>query len=98
MEREWSKLGEKERSESFDPLLNAVDKFFSVDEGNRFEILVLCPGSGLGRLLFEFIKRGYSSQGNDYSYFMLISADFLINRVQTPEAFPIYPFANDLSN
>lgn len=33
---------------------------------------VLCPGSGLGRLPFEVVRRGYGCQGNEFSFFMLL--------------------------
>lgn len=96
--REWSKWGEKERRECFDPLLEAVQKHFPIKEGSDKKTRVLCPGSGLGRLPLEFVKRGYSSQGNEFSYFMLLSSDFILNTVQKPEVFTIYPFIHNLCN
>lgn len=34
---------------------------------------VLVPGAGLGRLPLEIAARGYSCQGNEFSYFMLLT-------------------------
>ena len=46
-------------------------------ENKRVKILV--PGAGLGRLVFEFASMGYASQGNEFSYFMLIASDLMLN-------------------
>jgi hypothetical protein len=35
---------------------------------------VLVPGAGLGRLAFEVAWQGYSCQGNEYSFFMLLAS------------------------
>ena len=40
---------------------------------------VLVPGSGLARLACEISGRGYKSQGNDFDFFMLFTADFILN-------------------
>ncbi len=40
---------------------------------------VLCPGAGLGRLVFEVVCRGYACQGNEFSYFMLFVSNFVLN-------------------
>lgn len=43
-------------------------------------IKVLVPGAGLGRLVFEIARNGYTCQGNEFSLFMLIASNFVINR------------------
>ena len=45
-------------------------------------ISVLHPGSGLGRLVFEFALKGYRSQGNEFAYFCLLSSNFVLNMSQ----------------
>lgn len=40
----------------------------------------MSPGSGLGRLAYEIAKKGYISQGNEFSFFMLIAGSFLLNK------------------
>ena len=42
-------------------------------------VKVLVPGAGLGRLVFEFAKEGYTAQGNEFSYFMLLISNYLLN-------------------
>ena len=42
-------------------------------------VSVLLPGSGLGRLVFEFARRGYKALGNEFSYFCLLSSNFILN-------------------
>ncbi len=35
---------------------------------------MLVPGAGLGRLAFDIACAGFNSQGNEFSYYMLIGA------------------------
>lgn len=44
------------------------------------EVKVLVPGAGLGRLAWEIACLGYSCQGNEWSFFMLFSSNFVLNR------------------
>lgn len=34
---------------------------------------MLVPGAGLGRLPLEIASRGYACQGNEFSYYMLLT-------------------------
>lgn len=47
---------------------------------DRRSVSVLVPGAGLGRLAHEFARRGYNCQGNEWSLFMLIASNFVLNR------------------
>lgn len=38
------------------------------------------PGAGLGRLAFEIVLHGYSCQGNEFSVFMLLGSNFILNQ------------------
>eukprot|EP00375_Theileria_parva_P002256 XP_764934.1 hypothetical protein [Theileria parva strain Muguga] len=69
--RDWSDEGEHERNQCFTPLLDALKRKLPIKDPKN-PPLILCPGCGLGRLPFEVLKLGYSSQGNEFSYFMLI--------------------------
>ena len=43
-------------------------------------INILVPGAGLGRLTHEFARRGYNCQGNEWSLFMLLASNFVLNK------------------
>ena len=45
---------------------------------------VLVPGTGLSRLLMEVVKRGYGGQGNEFSYQMLLTSNYMLNHVVEP--------------
>lgn len=53
---------------------------------------VLAPGSGLGRLVLEFVAAGFGCQGNEVSYFMLYGSNFILNATEYEKSFTIYPF------
>lgn len=89
--REWTAEGAAEREAAFTPLLDAL-KY--LPQGSR----VLCPGAGLGRLVFEVCSRGYAAQGNEWSFFMLLCGHYLLNRVQQVEQHVLYPFIHHTSN
>ena len=46
-----------------------------VKKGNR----ILVPGAGLGRLAIEIASFGYSVQGNEFSYQMLFTSNYILN-------------------
>lgn len=37
------------------------------------------PGAGLGRLLYECVRAGYATQGNEFDYFMLTASNVILN-------------------
>jgi len=54
---------------SFEPLKEEIKKYFPNPFKSKTErVNILCPGSGLGRLPFDFAVMGYASQGNECSY------------------------------
>jgi len=69
---------------------------FSVNE--RANVRVLVPGAGLGRLLFDIAKQGFSCQGNEFSFYMLLASHFILNRTSAPLEYEIYPYLHSLSN
>lgn len=130
--REWSAEGEKERLQTFQPILDALTRLLPVTNENRYQCTshsylqrdaseqnllvkwhqgeasllpvnwrffhfpvsilsnqcrfslisdkVICPGSGLGRLPLDICFRGYYSLANEFSYFMLIMSNFMLNK------------------
>jgi carnosine N-methyltransferase len=95
--REWSDYGKQERDQAFLPCIQLVEEEFP-DLSKRPEVRVLCPGSGLGRLPFEFACRAFTVQGNEFSYFMLIVSDFIMNELDGKEAITIRPNIHSTNN
>ena len=56
------------------------------------------PGCGLGRLVFEFARLGYKSQGNEFAYFCLLSSNFILNSSEKIDQYTIYPYIHSFSN
>ena len=46
----------------------------------RSTVAICVPGAGLGRLTFEFARRGYRSQGNEWSVHMLLASNTILNK------------------
>ena len=80
----------------------------------RHGISVLVPGAGLGRLAYEIAQMGFTCQGiyyydsryfnifnflgNEYSFFMLLASDFILNNCPRVEEFTIYPWIHNYNN
>jgi carnosine N-methyltransferase len=92
--REWSDEGAEERKSSYGLVTDTIQKYFPKPTG----IKILCPGSGLGRLAWDCANLGYSSQGNEFSFFMLIPSNFILNRISKKYQYQIYPFIHQRSN
>jgi carnosine N-methyltransferase len=95
--REWSSEGVKEREISFGRIISASEKLFP-NVLNRPDIKVLVPGAGLARLVVEFVKRGFQTQGNELSYHMLLNSNFLLNNTYCANNFVLSPFIHKSSN
>eukprot|EP01125_Pyxidicula_operculata_P014613 TRINITY_DN4884_c0_g3_i2.p1 TRINITY_DN4884_c0_g3~~TRINITY_DN4884_c0_g3_i2.p1 ORF type:complete len:405 (-),score=66.84 TRINITY_DN4884_c0_g3_i2:48-1118(-) len=96
--REWSAEGAEERQKSYGIIMEELERIYPVTTDNQYTVRVLCPGSGLGRLPFDICKRGYCCQGNEYSYFMLIAGNFMLNITDKVGQHTIYPFVHQISN
>lgn len=93
--RDWSAEGEVERNLCYAPIIQELIRIFPDEQRS---ISVLTPGAGLGRLTFEIARLGFISQGNEFSYFMLLASDYILNKVETPFQFKLHPFIHDFSN
>lgn len=62
------------------------------------DVKVLVPGAGLGRLTYEFGCRGYYCEGNEFSLFMLIASNFVLNRCVLENQYTIYPWVHQTVN
>lgn len=95
--REWSSEGAKDREACFDPILRALQEKWP-DMASRKGVRVLVPGCGLGRLPFEIAALGFNAQGNEFSYHMIFTSCMILNCVDRPNAFRIYPFIHSYAN
>jgi carnosine N-methyltransferase len=88
--REWSAEGEAERASAFGSMLRVLEQ--RLPKGS----LVAVPGCGLGRLVVETAARGYVAQGSEFSYEMLLTGDWIMNRLQAKAV--IHPWFDQASN
>lgn len=93
MVRDWSVEGQAERDACYHPILASLGESFPSPQG----IKVLIPGAGLGRLAYEMVQRGFSVQGNEFSLYMLLPSQYILNHSR-PGSLAICPFAQPLSN
>lgn len=98
--RDWSEQGRLEREESYDPMIQALKDYLPINDKlpQSRKLKVLIPGAGLGRLLFEVARLGYSCQGNEISYAMLLGSNFVLNYMFKVNSITIYPYVLSLSN
>jgi len=99
--RDWSDEGAEERRCCYDPMLDALCAYFdglSIPTAQRPRKRVLVPGAGLGRLVYEVAKRGFSAQGNEFSHYMLFPSFWILNRTQKIKEHTLYPYIHSFSN
>lgn len=101
--REWSAGGADERSKCFEPIIAALQHEFDRrreedTEMDRSAIHVLAPGAGLGRLVFDVCRAGFSVEGNEISYHELMASALVLNHTQKVGQFTIAPFTLSCSN
>lgn len=77
--RDWSNDGKQERDICYRPILNDLNELYD-SIGEKRKISILVPGCGLGRLAFEIAKLGFKCEGNEFSMFMLITSNFILNK------------------
>lgn len=58
----------------------------------------MVPGAGLGRLTYELALRGFYCEGNEYSLFMLIASNFVLNRCEIDNQYTMYPWVHQTVN
>ena len=101
--REWSAEGEAERSKCFGPVITALNGEYArrseaTSDMDRSEIKVLVPGTGLGRLVFDVCRMGFSVEGNEISYHELMASSLVLNHTDKVAQYKIAPFALNGSN
>ena len=98
--RDWAAEGIEERNTTYKPILEELKNFFKDKSKKDFEegIRVLVPGAGLGRLMYEIAKLGFKVQGNEFSYYMLLCANYIFNNTTKENEFTLQPFIHSFSN
>ncbi|TPX45759.1 carnosine N-methyltransferase [Chytriomyces confervae] len=97
--RDWSAEGAAERHDTYSPIMETLERIYShLPISERGGITVLVPGAGLGRLAFDIVRQGFTTQGNEFSFYMLIASNFVLNSMKTPNSFTIYPWVHSFSN
>ena len=94
--REWGAEGHAEREAAHGPILDALARALprSALDGAR----VLVPGAGLGRLAWEAANRGYLAQASEFSYFMLVASNFILNTLQKHGSVTVRPWVLQTCN
>jgi len=95
--RDWSVECASERNKTYDLIVKTLNKRFP-EEASRSSLQVLVPGAGLCRLAFDIAKQGYQCQANEFSFSMLLIANFILNRNQGVNSHKIYPWLLNFSN
>ncbi|CAN6465216.1 unnamed protein product [Victoria cruziana] len=89
--------GHKERDQCYKPILDELNRLFP-DRSTSSPPSCLVPGAGLGRLALEISCLGFISQGNEFSYYMMICSSFILNHTQMAREWTIYPWVHSNCN
>ncbi|KAJ8770379.1 hypothetical protein K2173_014992 [Erythroxylum novogranatense] len=95
--RDWAAEGKKERDQCYRPILEELNSLFP-NRSRESPPMCLVPGAGLGRLALEISCLGFVSQGNEFSYYMMICSSFILNRTQEIGEWTIYPWIHSNCN
>ncbi|KAM7513868.1 hypothetical protein LguiA_003451 [Lonicera macranthoides] len=95
--RDWAAEGQKERDQCYKPILLELERQFP-DRCKGSPPCCLVPGAGLGRLALEISCLGFISQGNEFSYYMMICSSFILNQSETAEEWTIHPWIHSNCN
>jgi carnosine N-methyltransferase len=76
--RDWSIEGKAERDMAYLPILQSVQTYLPMRPNGRVHKICV-PGAGVMRLGCELAALGYTVQGNEFSLYMLLASDFILN-------------------
>lgn len=101
--REWTTEGFEERRGCFERLLGALDAHLgaSLQEATTKGTSaprVLCPGTLLGRLIFEVRRKGYACEGCESRALSFFGSEFVRQHCAQKEIHRIQPFALNTCN
>lgn len=77
--RDWSVEGKAEREQTYGRIYDELQRLFPASE-SRADKRILVPGAGLGRMVYDLASMGFSCQGNEFSFYMLLASNFTLNR------------------
>lgn len=97
LSREWSTDGELEREQSYTRIINEILQMYPNLE-DRQNVKILVPGCGLGRLVIDLVRNGFWTQGNEFSYHMLLTSNFILNHCKFSNHYSIFPFLHKSSH
>lgn len=95
--RDWANEGQKERDQCYRPILEELERLFP-NRSKENPPACLVPGAGLGRLALEISCLGFASQGNEFSYYMMICSSFILNHTQAAGEWTIFPWIHSNCN
>lgn len=95
--REWSAEGRVERDQYSLRIFNELTQWYP-DRKQRHQVRVLVPGCGLGRLPLDLAALGFQAQGNEFSFHMLFTSNFIINHLTNINEFRIFPNVHSFSH
>ncbi|XP_076886198.1 uncharacterized protein LOC143535985 [Bidens hawaiensis] len=95
--RDWATEGQKERDQCYKPILEELARHFP-NRSKESPPTCLVPGAGLGRLALEISCLGFISQGNEFSYYMMICSSFILNQTQDVGEWTIHPWIHSNCN
>mmetsp|Transcript_26947 Transcript_26947/g.66051 ORF Transcript_26947/g.66051 Transcript_26947/m.66051 type:complete len:296 (+) Transcript_26947:767-1654(+) len=98
--RDWGAEAAEERLQSHGPILAELEARLPVPrpEEGKYPPRVLVPGAGLGRLVMECARRGYDTEGNEFSYYMLLTSSYILNHSERSGQFTIHPWIHSNNN
>lgn len=97
--RDWADEGKQERENCHFRLINELLRYYNPKENqNEAKYKVVVPGAGLGRIVFELCKAGFSAQGNEFSYFMLLTSNYILNNTYKKNQISVYPYIHNFNN
>lgn len=97
LSREWSSDGQEERDKSVGRIVAEITALFPDVEARQHR-KILVPGCGLGRLVIELVREGFWTQGNEFSYHMLLASNFILNHCKFPNSYSVFPFLHKASH
>ncbi|CAM6007046.1 unnamed protein product [Sphagnum balticum] len=95
--RDWGEEGMTERAQCYAPILQELQLCFP-HRSQESPPSCLVPGAGLGRLACEISRLGFITQGNEFSYYMLMCSSFILNQTQTPLEWTLHPWIHSNCN